>query len=581
MRVEAPAPIAGAIAAGALAALFTVAQAALLAHVINAVFLAGISSREISRPLLWLAAATLGRMLFTAAGSWTAAAAAARVKNALRRQWTAQLERLGAAFVLRQRSGELSTVFTRGVEALDPYVGQFMPQMFLSAVQPLILWIFVLSRDWMSAVVLGLTAPLLPYFLSLIGRLAQARSQRQWTSLQRMSAYFLDVVQGLPTLRRLGRSSGEQSRIAKTSEDFRRTTNGVLRIAFLSSFTLELMSTLSTALVAVSIGLRLLKGGITFEPALMVLILAPEFFAPLRAFAARFHAGTEGVAAARRIFEVLDEAPERTPSAEVVRDPAPRPAPAGSTPFIAFDAVYYTYPGANQPSLDGLSFRLEPGQVTALVGASGAGKSTAARLLLRFMDPSAGAIRVDGRDLREMDIAEWRRMVAWVPQRPHLFHDTIAGNLRIACPEADDRAMERAAEAAQLMDWIRAQPRGWNTPIGERGARLSGGQAQRLAIARAFLRDAPVLILDEPTSYLDPRNEERIRIALHSLMAGRTVLMIAHRLRTVRDAAQVIVMDRGRVAEAGPPADLAARGGAWSAMCATAARRWAAAEGPA
>lgn len=561
--------------------MLATAQAALLAHVINAVFLAGTSSREILRPLLLLACATLGRMLCSATGSWSAAAAAARVKDSLRKQWTAHLERLGAAFVLRQRSGELSTVLTRGIEALDPYVGQFMPQMFLSAVQPIILWIFVLTRDWLSAIILAVTAPLLPYFLSLIGRLAQARSHRQWASLQRMSAYFLDVVQGLPTLKRLGRSAGEQSRIAKTSEDFRRTTNSVLRIAFLSSFTLELMSTLSTALVAVTIGLRLLKGGIAFEPALMVLILAPEFFAPLRAFAARFHAGTEGIAAARRIFEVLDEEPERAPSSHDSKFQIPNFKAVASMPLIAFDSVQYTYPGSTDPSLDRATFRLEPGHVTALVGASGAGKSTAARLLLRFMDPSAGAVRVNGRDLREMDLDEWRNMVAWVPQRPHLFHDTIAGNLRLARPDADESSMTKAAEAAQLMDWIRAQPQGWDTPIGERGARLSGGQAQRLAIARAFLRDAPVLILDEPTSYLDPRNEERIRVALHSLMAGRTVLMIAHRLRTVRDAARVIVMDKGRVIEEGSPADLAARGGAWSAMCETARRRWVAAEGPA
>jgi thiol reductant ABC exporter CydD subunit len=519
--------------------------------------------------------------------------AAGQVKSDLRERLAAHMLALGPAYARGERSGELVNTAAEGVEALDAYFSQYLPQLALAVLVPLTMLAFILPLDLVSGLVLLLTAPLVPLFMILIGNLADTLTRRQWRSLSRLSGHFLDVLQGLTTLKLLGRSRDQIRTIAQVSDRFRQTTLGVLRVAFLSALVMELVTTLSTAVVAVEIGLRLLYGRLSFEQAFFVLILAPDFYLPLRLLGTRFHAGLAGTAAARRIFEVLDtpaSAPPQSPpaagggaafpppflrgrgrvgaAASQESQNVPEPCPPlnldrgwgqgvrlGASP-IRFDDVYYAYEGGQRPALNGLSFQIEPGHKVALVGPSGAGKSTVAQLLLRFVEPDQGAITVAGTPLHDWPAPAWRAQVAWVPEHPYLFHATAAENIRLARPDAGLDAVAWAAEQAQADAFIRALPQGYDTLIGERGARLSGGQAQRIALARAFLKDAPLLILDEATSNLDPEIEAALQEAVGRLLPGRTALIITHRLNTAYQADQIVVLADGRAAETGPHAAL-------------------------
>ena len=408
----------------------------------------------------------------------------------------------------------------------------------------------VVAADPLSALVLVLTYPLIPLFMALIGGAARERTERQWLQMSRMSARFLDALQGFATLKAFGRAGREGEAIAAASERFRALTMGVLRIAFLSALVLELLATLSVAVVAVEIGLRLLHGHIAFDHALFVLILAPEYYRPLRTLGAGFHAGMAGRAVEAQARDLL-EAP-LPPGV-----PAPRPATApefrlDGPPEIVFEDVSFRYAADRPPALAAVSFRIAPGTMLALAGPSGAGKSTAAQLLLGFLEPATGVIRVNGMPLSALDPREWRRHVAWVPQHPHLFHGSVLDNLRVARPGATPEELRRALELAGIAAFIDALPRGLDTPIGEQGERLSGGQAQGLALARALLRATPLLVLDEPTAQLDPEIEARVMDGMRRLARGRTVLLIAHRRRTLAGADGVVRLSGGRVVQAGP-----------------------------
>jgi ABC-type transport system involved in cytochrome bd biosynthesis fused ATPase/permease subunit len=379
-----------------------------------------------------------------------------------------------------------------------------------------------------------------------------------------MSAHFLDVLQGLPTLKMFGRSKEQAGTIDEISKHFGDTTMVVLRTAFQTSLALEWAAVAGTAFVAVEVSLRLMHGMLAFDRALAVLLLTPEFFLPLRQLSLKYHAGTAGRAAAQRIFTLLD-----VPSSAHMAPPAPASAAITTLPR-PFDIqcldIHYAYQGGQRPALQGLTLTIPHAQTVALVGASGAGKSTVANLLLRFIEPDSGTIVVGGIPLRDIDRAAWRTLIGWVPQHPHLFHGTVADNIQLGRPEAGPAAVEAAAQAANAGEFIQALPLGYDTPINERGARLSGGQRQRLAIARAFLKDAPILILDEATAYLDAENEALIQDALARLMRGRTVLIIAHRLVMAQHADQIVVLDHGRAVECGTHRALLAAGGLYRAL---------------
>jgi ATP-binding cassette subfamily C protein CydD len=550
-----------AIGLGLVGAILLVSQAWLLSQLIGRVFLDGADLATVTPYLAGLLVLALGRGIATWQGQVAALCLAGRVKSALRLQLTNHLTALGPAYIRRERSGELTNVLTEGIDALDGYLTHYLPQLALAALIPSTMLAFILPVDPLSALVLALTAPLIPLFMILIGSGATAIAQRQWGALSRMSAHLLDVLQGLVTLKALSRSRDQIEVIRHISEDYRQTTLEVLRVAFLSALVLELVATISTALVAVQIGLRLLSGRIGFEGAFFVLLLAPDFYLPLRLLSTQFHSGTAGVAAAQRIFEIL----ETEPSA--ARRSPPFPVPVPQMPAaIRFDRVSVRYPARDEPALDGLTFEIPPGASVALVGPSGAGKSTVADLLLRFVDADDGAIIVGEAPFYQINPTEWLRQVAWVPQRPHLFGMTVLENLRLARPKATMDEVVWATRQAHLDDFIRRLPLGYDTPIGEQGARLSRGQAQRLALARALLHSAPLIILDEPTANLDPEAEELVQGSVERLIAGRTAIVIAHRLATVLHCDQIVVLESGRAVEIGSHQELVARGGLYQRL---------------
>jgi ATP-binding cassette subfamily C protein CydD len=543
------------IGLGLLAGVLLVGQARYLSRIISQVFLAGESLGTVGSLLVALLILALVRACASWGSELAANRAASRVKTDLRQRLSAHLLALGPAYARGERSGELVNTIVGGVEALDAYFRQYLPQLALSALVPLTILAFVFPLDWLSGLVFLLTAPLIPIFMLLIGNRADALTKRQWTSLSRMSAHFLDVLQGLTTLKLLGRSRDQMATIAQISHRYRQTTLGVLRVAFLSALVMEMAATLSTAIIAVEIGVRLLYARMAFEDALFILLLAPQFYLPLRLLGVRFHAGMAGVAAAGRIFEVLDT------STSVVKPTSPLLLNLALDLDVCFKDVYYAYDDGQRPALTGLSFQITRGQKVALVGPSGAGKTTVVNLLLRFIEPDQGLIAVNGRSLRDFPVSDWRAQIAWVPQHPYLFHTTVAENIRLARPQASIAAVIRAARQAHAHEFIQALPQGYDTVVGERGSRLSAGQAQQVALARAFLKDAALLILDEATSNLDLMHETLLGETLQRLMAGCTVLVIAHRLSTVLRADQILVMEGGKIVQEGTHVALLERDG--------------------
>ena len=537
---EARAALAADALLGVAAALLVLAQAVLLGHVAARSF-DGASLAQVATPLVALGAVVCVRAGvvwgFGAVGRRAAAGVLSRLRLALVER------RLGGdpAALDGAESAELATVAVAGVDALEATFARYLPQIVLALVVPLAVLCLTAALDPTSAAIMLLTLPLVPVFMWLIGRYTEHRTRERWQALSLLATHFADVVRGLPTLRAFNRGDAQAEQIAVVSDRYRLATMGTLRIAFLSGAVLELAATIGVALVAVTVGVRLVDGGIGFQAGLIVLLLAPELYAPLRNLAAQFHASADGAAVAGRLLDLI-EAP-----ATVL--PGRLPAPDLHTARIRLEGVSFRYPGRPSLVLDDVGLELAPGELVALVGPSGAGKSTIASLILRFVQPTEGRLVADGTAVAECDLEAWRRQIAWVPQRPALLRATVADNVRLADPAAAEERVRRAAALAGADGFVRRLPDGYETVVGDGGRPLSAGQVQRIALARAFLRDAPLVVLDEPTANLDPESAALVAHAVDRLRRGRTVLVIAHRLELVHRADRVIALAGGRARE--------------------------------
>lgn len=538
------------VVAGVLSAATVIAGAALLAHVIVRAFLDEAPLSELAPFLVALALVALARGALAWVSEWSAARGAARAMSDLRIRLAERVVRDRPGGLAGARAGDLAAAAVQGVDALESYFARYLPQLALAAFIPLMVVVYTASVDLGIAAILLVTLPLIPVFMILIGVSAGARARRRWSALSRLSGHYLDVVRGLRTLRSHCRAEAQAGTIADVGERYRAETMSTLRIAFLSALVLELLAMLGTALIAVTIGVRLVHGGLGLEAGLLMLILAPEAYAPLRALGAQFHATADGLAAAERIHAVLDLPPALS------RAERPRPAlpsPAGAP--VRLTGVSLTYPGRETPALAEIDLTLAPGELVAVRGPNGAGKSTLTQLVLRLLDPDEGAVTVGGVDLREASPETWWANVAWVPQRPTLLAATLAENVALSRPEASRPEIRTAIVRAGLADLLDTLPAGLDTPVGDGGRPLSTGERRRLALARAFLRDAPLLVVDEPTAELDPAAAAAVDRAIAADRGVRTVLAVAHRPGIQRLADRVITLDGGRVLAApAPPA---------------------------
>ncbi len=536
---------------GAVGAALVIAQAMLIAEVVVGAFQHGLSVGELGTPLLLLVAVAVGRATVAWLTELAAHRASAAVKSELRGRLLERAGSLGPGWLSGQRTGSLVALATRGVDALDDYFSRYLPQLGLAVVVPVAVLARIVTEDWVSAAIIVGTLPLIPIFMVLIGWATQSRMDRQWRLLSRLSGHFLDVVAGLPTLKVFGRAKAQADSIRRITDEYRQATMRTLRIAFLSSFALELLATISVALVAVTIGMRLVHGEMDLYIGLVILVLAPEAYLPLRQVGAQYHAAAEGLSAAEEIFAVLQTPVPASGTAAV---------PAGA---LRFEGVTVRYPGRSADAVSEVSFAVEPGETVALVGPSGAGKSTLLHALLGFVQPAEGRVLLGGVDLTEVDLEQWRSRIAWVPQRPHLYAGTIAENVRLARPDADDTDVRQALRDAGALEFVDALSQGVDTVLGEDGAGLSAGQRQRLALARAFLADRPVLLLDEPTAALDGATEGQVVEAVRRLAVGRTVLLVVHRPALLGVADRVVRLEE---AIADVPPEVTSKGSAADRM---------------
>ena len=531
--------LATALAFGAAACWIVFAL--MLSVVVDRVFLQGGSLASVSTILAAMAGLVLARGAVLWRSEVVAQRAAEDVKTSLRDRLADKLVALGPTYTRGERTGELVHTLGESVEALDGYVARFRPARVLAAVVPVVVGLVVLAIDPWTVTILLVTGPVLVLLLGLIGRRIRDLTNRRERELAWMSAHFLDVLRGLTTLKLFGRSAEQADTIEAVAKRFGSATMDVLRTAFQTTLVLEWGATAATALVAIEASVRLMAGELAFGRALAVLLLAPEFFAPIRRLSAEYHAGRAGAAAASRIYEIVDEPGRGAAPGTAFRLP--------SRFDVRFEDVRVAFEPGGRVALRGCSFEIAEGDVVALVGPTGAGKTTVANVLLRFVEPDAGRVVVGDLPIAAIDPAPWRTLVGHVPQHPYLFRGSVADNLRLASPAASDADLIAAARAANAHGFVSRMPNGYDTPVGEGGARLSGGERQRIAIARAFLRNAPLLILDEPTANLDEESGAVVLDALRALVRSRTVMLISHRPELLSLADRIVSLREGRVAE--------------------------------
>ncbi len=541
-----------AVAIGTASTLCVLVQAVILGTVVQRALLGHAHLGQLTPLLVGLVAAFAARAACSWAGELAAHRTAVSVGSTLRRQLLAGAVKLGPGWLAAERTGELTGAATRGIEALDGYFSRYLPTAVVAALAPLGVLTWVLWTDWPSFVVLAATVCVVPVFMVLLGLEARRHAEEQWRQVSGLSATFYDLLRGMPTLRAFGRAAAGRRTLESAAAGYRRSTMRTLRVAFLSSAALEVLASLGTALVALFLGLRLLDGTVHLGVALAVLVLAPEVYLPLRRAGAEFHASAEGRAAAERILGLLDEADASDGPVEARDSGARLPCPSPADVDLVLRGVTVRYPGRVSPVLDRVDLVAASGEHLAVTGESGCGKSTLLGVLLGFVEPVEGSICVGGTDLRRVDRSEWRRRATWVPQRPYLVAGTIADNLRIGRPGADLAALRWATELCGLEELVARLPHGLATLVGEGGLTLSAGERQRIAIGRAVLRDAPLVLLDEPAAHLDAPREADLSERLRPWLDKRTVVLAAHRGELVGRVDRNLAMVGGTLVDAAP-----------------------------
>jgi len=547
--------IAGILFVAVMSGVTILVQMYSLSILIDGAFMRDWSADSYYTYVFVLVAAVVARALLAWADKWLGLKLAIGRKADYRKRILRKIHDMGPVRLKKEMTGELIGVQQNGVEKLDDFFSLYVPAAIRMGTIPLIIFAVVMWLDWPSGLVLMITGPLIPIFMYLIGTKAGDKIREQWSSFRRMNAHFLDTIQGMDTLKLFGREKNAGRSINNVSRMFRTTTMRVLRVAFLSGMVLELAASVSTAVVAVEVGVRLIEGMVGFQMGLFVLLLAPEFYLPFRSFGSAHHAGMEGAEAGARIFEILDWSKEQ-PSARPVETPKTQ-VEVPETPFhIQMNSVTLSYPGSDSEVLKGVNLKLQPGVVHTLTGASGEGKSTILNLIGKVLNPDEGDIFVNGVSLSELDTAAWRDMVSYLPQFPHFFTGSIADNIRMGNREASAEDIIEASKQSFAHSFISTLPDGYDTTLGEGGLNLSGGERQRLALARVFLKRSPVLLLDEPGNYLNESLEESLMDSIKELSEGRIVFIASHQPVTLLESDRLSILSDGVVTESGSPKNM-------------------------
>lgn len=556
------------VALGSISGACIIIQAGLLAHIIHAACIDA-TTREALHPFFIMLIIVLGaRALLTWTREICGQKASTLIRRTVRRNLQEHVQSLGPMYIRDKQTAPLTSTMMERVEGLHGYFAQYLPQKPLALIVPIMIGLTALAVSWVVGLIFLITAPLVPLFMVMIGRGAEKLNQKNYQLLSRMSAHFLDTLQGLSTLKLFQRSAKETERLATSSERYRQGTMAVLRVAFLSSAILEFLTCVALAMTAVFLGLSYLhyfdfglySRPLTLQTGLFLLLLAPELFLPLRELGTHYHARAEALGAAAEISSILQQ-PLPANEQKKTRSPV-------FIDRISIDLrhITHSFTQGQRPALNDLSLEIKAGEWLAIVGASGAGKTTLMHLLLRFLPLQQGIIEVNNEPLTSLGLEDWHRCIAWIPQQPMLFHGTVAENIALGDPDLSPERIAAAARAARVDDFARDLASALATPVGEQGKLLSGGQARRVALARAFARDSPLVILDEPTASLDAENERLITASLQQLVQGKTVIMLTHRLETARAADRIAVMANGSVVEVGTHQGLLAANGTYGKL---------------
>lgn len=537
-------PLLRSIVLSFFAGLLVVAQARVLAWACHLIVIEKSALSSLVPLALFVLLFALARAFFFYFSEKYAAASAAELKQRIRSRLYRRLLAAGSTGRVGDSAATVEAV-TLGVDSLESYFNRFLPHVALAATLPPVMLFFVVPVEWRASLVLLFSAPFIPLLMILVGKGTQSLNRDQWVRLARLSGHLTDLVRGLPDLKICSAVRREAETVARVSEEYRHSTMAVLRVAFLSAFTLEFFSTVGTAVVAVIIGFRLLSGNLQLVDGLFILLLTPEFYLPLRTLGLSYHARMQGLAAAERLLPLLGD--DSLPAA--VRDYVTLPPGRVS---IDYEGVTFRY-SSGRGGICSVDLHLAAGEITALVGASGAGKSTLAGLLLALSHPQEGRIKINDVDLNLIDPKLWQRRIALVPQVPFFFAGTVRENLAIGLSACPDDAIIDALSAAAASEFVAKLPDGLNYFMGDCGAGFSGGELRRLALARVFLRAPDLIILDEPTAGLDCLNEQLVCAAIRALAEERTVLLISHRQDTVSWADRVVRISDGRIEQTEVP----------------------------